>query len=229
MGATKDRAMSAALKAFALSIGRDVRTAQRHRKSNSPEWQRYMANGIIQAMAKPKNTPREQVDVEVLAEVSINSPRHESPPPDLDESAMSEPERMMRAHWQVWQETHTQWKRVVKANGAENALLASSLGLALTKHREAYIKAKRDFEDYQQRQRLTIPNGEIQAARQGFWIPFFNLLRNMPAEISAMCDPAIRADVRKVADEFLVNRLQPQSHQILDDLDNLTPALRLAA
>lgn len=215
--------MSAALKAFALSLGQTVRTAQRHKLKNTPEWQRFMGTQLVAAMQKSSGDPRSEVEVEVLGAVSVNAPDADYAPPS-DRSQLSEPEQMWKAHWDMWKDTHRRWKQIAGKNSNEDALVASSLGLAATKLREACIKAKRDFEDWQQRQRLVIPNSEVQAARQGFWIPFFNLLRNMPAELSAMCDPAIRAEVRRLADDYLVTRLQPQSTQILDDLDNMTGA-----
>lgn len=206
MANRKDPAAAALVKLFADHLGQSLRNAQIHKARNSPEWQRF--TGTFGAV-KPK--------ANALLDSAPTNPDDVIPPPPAENE--SGPAEMHRQHLAVWRGTHADWEN------AGDPLVKASIALTLVKVREAFVKAKRDHEDHEQRQRVTIHFSELQATREKFWLPLRDLLRNMPAEVSAMCDPAYRAEVRRICGEFLVERLQPQINRLLDDLEGygLTP------
>ncbi len=234
MNGTKDRAFAAVLKAYAASAGVSLRTAQRHAKGGTDDWKRFSQVTMVAGVSRPSTEPMSDVEVTVLAS---NSPLA---PPRLPESVagpveeLAEPERMLRAAWEMWAEHFAMWRRCLggheKGTGkalARDEVMACGHANMLIKLRADYDKALQKHTQWEIDQRRLIPANEFHAFRAGFLIPLRNMLSNMPAEMAGMVNPSDQQQAIRGATEYLINRLDPQIRQCIENLDRLTP--RLAA
>lgn len=233
MSGTKDRAFAAVLKAYAASIGGSVRTAQRHAKSQHPDWKRFSQATMVSAMARPASEPMSHTEVTVLASASPLAPP--APPASVhrDPSELAEPERMLAASWSLWAEHFGMWQRCLggheKGTGKplpRDDAMACVHANMLIKLRADYDRALQKHTQWQIDQRRIIPANEFHAFRSGFLIPLRNMLSNMPAEQAALVNPNNQQQAIKGATDYLINRLMPQIQQCIDSLDQITPSMR---
>ncbi len=235
MTGTKDRAFAAVLKAYASSTGVSVRTAQRHARSGHQDWKRFSQATMVSAVTRSEREPMSAVEVAVMASASPLAPPELPEAVRRDESELAEPERMLRAAWELWSQHFAMWRQCLggkdpktKEDLPRDPAMACVQANMLMKLRGDYDKALAKYTQWQIDNRRLIPANEFHAFRSAFLIPLRNLLGNMPAEAAALVNPRDQQQAIKGGTEYLVNRLYPQIQQCLDALDQLTPRLQAA-
>ena len=235
MNGTKDRAFAAVLKAYAASAGVSLRTAQRHAKGGTDDWKRFSQATMVAGVSKPSTEPMTAVEVTVLASASPLAPPKMPESVDRPVEELAEPERILRAVWEMWAEHFAMWKRCLggyeKGTGKEmprDEPMACVHASMLIKLRVDYDKALQKHTQWEIDQRRLIPANEFHAFRSGFLIPLRNMMANMPAEMAPMVNPSDQQTAIKGGTEYLICRLYPQISQCIDALDRLTPRLAAA-
>lgn len=226
--------MAAVLKAYALSIGKDVRTAQRHAKSNHPDWQRFTQTTLQSAVAHPPAEPMTPCEVGVFAAASPLAPP--ALPADLraPDSQLAEPERMCKASWQLWNQHYSMWLACLGGVDKHGHPIPPDQAMACVQA-NMLIKLRADYEKALQKQqqwlidtRRLIPANEFAAFRSQFLIPLRNMMDNMPAEAGALMNPQDQQQAIRGGREWLQNRFAPQLQQALMALDQMVPSLSAA-
>ncbi len=226
--------MAAVIKAYALSIGKDVRTAQRHAASNHPDWIRFNQTTMIAAVSQPAAQPMSQAQVGVMASVSPLAP------PDLPadlrapDSQLAEPERMLKASWLMWSQHFDMWMRCLGGKDKLGHDIPPDQAMACV-HANMLIKLRADYEKALQKHtqwlidnRRLIPANEFAAFRSAFLIPLRNMLDNMPAEAAPLMNPQDQQTAIRGGREWIINRFNPQLQQAIDALDQLVPSMLAA-
>lgn len=180
---------------------------------------------MVSAVSKSAQEPMTKVEVAVMASASPLSPPPMPAELQRPESQLAEPERMLRAAWELWSEHFQMWKKCLGGQGDQ--AMACVQANMLIKLRADYDKALAKFTQWQIDNRRLIPANEFHAFRSAFLIPLRNMLGNMPAEAAALVNPANQQQAIKGGTEYLVSRLYPQIQECLNALDQLTP--RMAA
>ena len=221
--------MAAVVKAYALSIGGTVRTAQRHVAANHPDWQRFNQTTMIAAVSQPATQAMSQAQVEVMASASPLAP----PPLPIEfvapDSQLEEPERMVKASWQLWYEHFRMWQQCLGGVDKLGATIPPDQPMAcvhakiLTVLRADYEKALQKHQQWCIDVRRLIPANEFAVFRSGFLIPLRNLIQNMPAEAAPLMNPQDQATAIRGGNNWLLNRFNPQLQQAIDALDQLCP------
>jgi len=198
------RDQSELVKRFAQETGRAVRSAQWHRKNQTPEWQNFVATraGVAEKLS------REPVPVvgPVPEENPINATGSEEPAAK-DRPAQTREEEMEVMAWVNWRAT---------AKIVHGAILGRDTNLA------AYLKAegeaqKRFREARRMREQAELNAGRLRPASEFLEIKntlitaLHNIMANMPMEAGPRCNP--------FDTDFAIQALQEWLH------DRFTPAL----
>lgn len=222
--------MAAVIKAYALSIGKDVRTAQRHAATNHPDWIRFNQATMIAAVSQPATQPMTSAQVGVMATVSPLAP------PDLPadlrapDSQLAEPERMLKASWMLWSQHFSMWLNCLGGKDKMGQDIPPDQAMAcvqanmLIKLRADYDKALQKHTQWMIDTRRLIPANEFAAFRSGFLIPLRNMLDNMPAEAAPLMNPQDQQTAIRGGRKWIVERFNPQLQQAIDALDQLAPS-----
>ncbi len=226
--------MAAVIKAYALSIGKDVRTAQRHASTNHPDWIRFNQTTMIAAVSQPAAQTMSHAQVGVMASVSPLAP------PDLPaelrapDSQLAEPERMLKASWLMWSQHFDMWLRCLGGKDKLGHDIPADQAMACV-HANMLIKLRADYEKALQKHtqwlidnRRLIPANEFAAFRSAFLIPLRNMLDNMPAEAAPLMNPQDQQTAIRGGREWLTSRFNPQLQQAIDALDQLVPSMLAA-
>lgn len=219
----KDRAFAGLVRAYAATTGNSLRTAQRHVVASHPDWTRFVQGQAVQAVRPPSaSTP---IQVAALATMSPVQPPPSGDLPKSDDSALSEPEKVLRACHAMWAHHFSAWKSCMGGKDrAGNTIprddaMALSHAAACVKLRDSYERALQKFTQHEIEQRRLIPVNEFAAMRSEFVIPLRNLLTNLPSELAVAVNPADPAFALARISEFLQNRLQPAIHRLISGLD----------
>jgi hypothetical protein len=234
MAATKSRAMAAVVRAYALSIGKSLRTAQRHVEENHPDWVRFNQTTMIAAVSQPVTQPMSQAQVGVMASASPLAPPDLPSELRVPDSQLAEPERMLKASWMLWSQHFEMWLRCLGGVDKLGATIPPDQAMACV-HANMLIKLRADYEKAVQKHtqwlidtRRLISANEFATFRSGFLIPLRNLMQNMPAEAAPLMNPQDQATAIRGGNNWLLNRFNPQLQQAIDALDQLCPSARAA-
>lgn len=235
MAGSKDRGFAAVVAAYAGSTGVSLRTAQRHAKSGHPDWVRYSQATLVSAVAK-REQPLTTVEVEVMAAVSPGHPPAMPAELDVDESQLSESGRMLKACWEMWHAHFQLWKscrggtidKMGNVTPPDHAMACVHASLMM-KLRADFEKAQRVHTQWQIDDRSLIPANEFAAFRAQFLIPLRNLMRNMPAEMAPLVNPADQPRAIRGGEQYLQQRVQPQLQLCAEALDRMCPPRKGAA
>lgn len=229
MGASKDRSMAALKRAYALAVlgevtSATVRKAQRHAKANHPDWAAFVGSQAIEAVKVEEGQPRPAEQVAALAVKSPLLPENATPPDfiDLEDAELSDPEKVEKVQWQIWEFNARQWKYWAARN--DNPQMALAFSKTTLDARKAYNEAREAREAWEIENRRVIPTGDFHAYRMRFLIPLRNLLDNLPNELAKLVNPQDPEFARREAESWKLDRLQPQIQQLIDGVDELQAA-----
>lgn len=223
MTGSKDRGMAALTRAYALAIGKNVKTAQRHRAQDHPDWKKFLGSQAVLTVSTPAGIPRPRAAVAALAAMSPIVSDGDTPPVVADRlnDDLSEAEQMEKQHWLIWKQSSGHWK---SATADHDDMKAAGFALLCIKARSEYIKARDARVAWEAAERRLVPISEFAALRAGFIVPLANLLRNLPAEIATLVNPNAPEVALNGATDYLHNRLQPQIQRLLTGLDDYLPS-----
>lgn len=222
--------MAAVIKAYALSIGKDVRTAQRHAASNHPDWVRFNQTTMIAAVSQPAAQPMTHAQVGVMASTSTLAPPAMPEELRAPDAQLAEPERMLKASWLLWSKHFDMWLRCLGGKDKMGHDIPPDPAMAcvqanmLIKLRADYEKALQKHTQWQIDNRRLIPANEFAAFRSAFLIPLRNMLDNMPAEAAPLMNPQDQQQAIRGGREWLSSRLAPQIAQAIAALDAMAPS-----
>lgn len=216
--------MASLKKTFAVAHGCDERTARRHANANSQKWQEFVAKAGMAAAQKldgsgenppPPPTTAEAVALQVL---SPASPADVTPPAQASkpDSELSQPEKIVKQQWNIYAQASKAWLQAMKD---QNEIAALNFGVAATKALDAYYRALAKFEAWQVATRRLIPFDEVQALFP-IMEALFDMLRTFPAEIALEANPTNPALARRVGEEWLASRFNPQARAFLEKIDD---------
>lgn len=210
--------------AYAETAGISLRTAQRHAKSSHPDYQRFI--GATAAEGVKRKSVEGSMRTEEAAALATVSPMvpsemllfFERPDEDLNDV-----ELQVKQSWRLHSETFRLWTQQLHTPGGE--MSAFVLARELPKLRENYLRARKDWEDWQVRQRLTITRGEFESFVGAFLLPLSALLKGIPTELATLVNPGDPNFAREQLVGWQRNRAAPQIAAMLDGIDGfVSPA-----
>lgn len=217
------------IRAYASSIGKDLRTAQRHAAAENAEFLRF-ARGMA-GEAVSRQMPVESVPVIPITQENAALGPPEAPPEvRTDDESLSESGRMLKAAWLMWSEHYRQWHACrggYKDRMGQTVLTDHPMMLMHAKVimdlRKAYNDALAKHQQWQIDNRRLIPVNEFHAFRSEFMLPVTNLIRNMPAEVAPLVNPSNQQQAIKGGQEWIASRFMPAVQRMLDGLTALAP------
>lgn len=222
------------LKAYAASIGKDVRTAQRHAVAKNPEFERFARGMAGEGVAR-------QVAVENMLPAPVTVENAGTAPPDppvevrIDDESLSETGRMLKAAWLMWSEHYRQWHacrggykdRMGNIVPTDHPMMLMHAKI-LMDLRKAYNDALIKHQAWQIDSRRLIPVNEFHAFRSEFLLPVTSLMRNSPPELAALVNPGNQQQAIAGAQQWLTSRFMPAVERMLEGLSALAPSLKAA-
>lgn len=212
--------MAALTKAFAAAIGKTVRTAQRMRQANHPDWQKFVGQQASMNVTVDVPPDRRSVAAEAVALKARDADLATAGPSDseLDKSVdqMSEAELMEHQHWMIWKEAARAWKSALKDG---DYMIASGFGQHCVKARAEYIKARDSRVQWEVSIRRSVPISEFSALRAAFIVPLANLLKGLPAELATITNPNDSNYAFRALTDYLESRLEPQMHRLIEGVN----------
>lgn len=140
--------------------------------------------------------------------------------PDED---LNDVELQVKQSWRLHSETFRLWTQQLHTPGGD--MSAFVLARELPKLRENYLRARKDWEDWQVRQRLTITRGEFESFVGSFLLPLSALLKGIPTELATLVNPGDPNFAREQLIGWQRNRAAPQIAAMLDGIDGfVSPA-----
>ena len=216
------------LKAYAASIGANVRTAQRHAGSDHPDFVRF-SRGMA-----GENATRQTTDLAIPPPVSAECSALSPPDPPcevkMDDEALSETGRMLKAAWIMWQSHYREW--ITCRGGFKNRLnqIVATDHPMMLMHAKMLIELRKAYNDafakhqaWQVDNRRLIPVNEFHAFRSEFLLPVTNLMRNMPAEAAGLMNPQNQQQAIRGGTEWIQSRFMPAVQRMLEGLAALAP------
>jgi hypothetical protein len=214
--------MASLKKAYAAAHGCDERTARRHFNSNSESWQKFIAKTGMAAAekVKPGGEPPADSEAAALQVLSPASPSDVKPPPEASrpDSELSQPEKIVKQQWAIYAQASKAWLQAMKEQDSIGAL---NFGLAANKALDTYYRALARLEAWQLSSRRLIPWDEFQAL-QPIMESLFEMLRSFPAEIALEANPQNPSLARRVAEDWLAHRFNPQAQSFLAKIEDTT-------
>lgn len=212
------------LRAYAASIGKDVRTAQRHAAAGNAEFLRFAQVSAVEGV-KPR-----EVTMTVVTESHAMAPPEAPKEVDVPDAELSETGQLLKATWLMWAEHYARWKynrggfrdalgKLVEPNDAMMCVHAK----LIMDLRKAFMDAQTKHQQWEIDNRRLIPANEFHTFRAEFLIPLRNILKNMPAEMAGLVNPHNQSQAIEGGRQYLQQRLMPQIQRMLDGMSNLTP------
>ena len=206
--------------AYAAASGVTLRTAQRHQRSNHPDWQRFIGVTAGQAV---KRGVVEKAEAVALAAVSPHRPEEAPGFYQEDERELAPPQINEKRAWEIHDRTFRAWREQLDSIKGE-PVVALVYAKELPKLREDYEKARAARERWEIEQRRLIPSHEFERFVGQFLIPLAELLKNLPVELPVMMNPDNPAYARERVLEWLRGKAEPQISEMLRGADEFLAA-----
>jgi hypothetical protein len=200
--ARRDKSQAAVVRAYAETTGRPLRTAQDHAKKGHPEWLAFF--NLQRSVAVRSGGPSEKAPVSVIEAQPIPA---EAPAfADLDDAALTDEQRMVKVHWNLWKENAAAWSRCTAAQDGLNAAAFAKLTI---EGRKAFEQSKQTLERAELAARRIVPAGEIAEVRRKVIIPLGQLMQNLETEVGPKANPPDPATAMRAIREWLKSRFLP--------------------
>lgn len=197
-------------RAYAAAGGLTLRTAQRHRKQNHPDWTRFIGMSASAAVkALEKTGVMDRAGVTALATVSQSRPEAAPEFVDDDEEGLSQPQIAEIRAWRVHDETFKQWKNLLSGGLQVNPVIATGIARELPKLREDYVKARMERIKWEIEERQLIPMHEFVAFCSEFVIPCAGLIDNLDVELPLIANPKDPTFARQAITEWKRSKAVP--------------------
>jgi hypothetical protein len=206
--------------AYAAASGVTLRTAQRHQRSNHPDWQRFIGVTAGQAV---KRGAIEKADAAALAAVSPHRPEEEPRFYEVDEKDLAPAQINEKRAWEIHRRTFEEWRRQLEGVHGE-PIIALAFAKELPRLREDYEKARAARERWEIEQRRLIPSHEFERFVGQFLIPLAELLKNLPVELPVMMNPDNPSYARERVLEWLRGKAELQISEMLRGADEFLAA-----
>jgi hypothetical protein len=197
--------------AYAAASGVTLRTAQRHQRSNHPDWQRFIGVTAGQAV---KRGAIEKADAAALAAVSPHRPEEAPGFYQEDERELAPPQINEKRAWEIHDRTFRAWREQLDSIKGE-PVVALVYAKELPKLREDYEKARAARERWEIEQRRLIPLHEFTEFVGQFLVPLAELLRNLPVELPVIVNPQDPNTARNRILDWLRTKAEPQIEAML--------------
>jgi hypothetical protein len=206
--------------AYAAASGVTLRTAQRHQRSNHPDWQRFIGVTAGQAV---KRGAIEKAEVAALAAVSPHRPEERPIFCEVDERDLAPPQIQYKRAWEIHQRTFEEWQRQLDGiNGSP--IVALAFAKELPRLREDCEKAHAALKKWEVEQRMIITRGEFERFVGEFILPLAEMLKNLPVELPVLMNPDNPGYAREQCLVWQRGKAEPQISEMLRGADEFLAA-----
>lgn len=223
---------AAVLAAYAASIGKNVRTAQRHANEGHPDFLRFAQGQAGENIARQSG----QISVPpVTADAAALMPPEMPPEVATPDDQLSETGLMLKMAWTMWKSHAEQWRvarggwmqKDGKPAPTEHAMMLCHAKIIIDL-RKAYNDAALKHQQWLVDNRRLIPVNEFEQFRAEFLLPLTSLMRNMPAEAAPLMNPQNQALAIRGGNDWLQQRFMPQVNRLIERLSAFAPQLTAA-